>query len=94
MQERLAVLFVWTGFVVFSALLFLGSGILKAVIVASFILISCVVGLGRRRLLQASFAISVLAIAVSLGFPHPSEWLAIGKSVLTVIDVSPLAAAR
>ncbi len=93
-QERLAILFCWTGLMVFTALVFLGSGILSAVLVTLYVLISCAVGLGRRRLLQASFAVSLVAIAVLLGFPHPREWPSIGKSMLTAVQVSQLAAVR
>lgn len=93
-QERLAILFCWTGIVVFSALLFLGSGILSAVLVTLYVLISCAVGLGRRRLLQASFAVSLVAIAVLLGFPHPREWPSIGKSLLNAIESNHVAAMR
>lgn len=93
-QERLAILFCWTGIVVFSALLFLGSGLLSAALVSFFILISCAVGLGRRRLLQASFAVSLVAIAVLLGFPHPREWPSIGKSMLTAVELNHVAVVR
>lgn len=80
-DDRLALVIGWTGIVLFSSLLFLGVGFFKTSLIVFFVLVSCVVGFGRRRLIQASFAISMLAFAVFTGFPHPLEWKNVAKSV-------------
>lgn len=79
-RSRVMVLFLWTAGVLFASLLFLGGGFFQSILISLFVLVSCVLGLGRRRLLQASFAVTLVAIAVSLGFPHPSEWGKIAHS--------------
>ena len=43
--------------------------------------VSCILGFGRRRLLQASFALAVIAVIVSFGFPPPQQWKAIANAM-------------
>jgi hypothetical protein len=80
-EDRL-VAYLWNAIVVFAALASLGAGFVKAGVIATFVLISCMVGIGQRRLLQAGLAVAIIAIAVSLGFPGPNEWADIFKSVV------------
>lgn len=82
-EDRL-VAYLWNAIVVFAALASLGAGFVKAGAIAAFVFISCMVGIGQRRLLQAGLAIAILAIAVSLGFPGPEEWTGIFKSMVGV----------
>jgi hypothetical protein len=47
----------------------------KAVFIGAFVGGSAVLGYGRRWLLNGSFAVAVLAIAVALGLPPRDQWL-------------------
>lgn len=90
-EERLAVIILWTGIVLFSALMFLGAGLLKTSLIVAFVVLSCAIGFGRRRLFQVSLAVSLVAIAVLLGFPHPRDWSSVAKSALTELNISHVA---
>lgn len=70
----------WAAFVLSCSLLFLGVGFIKTSVVVLFVLVSCAISFGRRRLLQASFLVSLVAIAIFLGFPAPNEWLGLMHS--------------
>jgi hypothetical protein len=85
-EDRL-VAYLWNAIVVFVALASLGAGFVKAGVIAAFVLISCMVGIGQRRLLQAGLAVAIVAIAVSLGFPSPNEWVGIFKSVVVTAKI-------
>jgi O-antigen ligase len=61
--------------VLFSAILCLTGSFWKAILVSIFVLVSCVLGFGRRWLLGGSFAITIAAIAVVLGAPSPDQWV-------------------
>jgi O-antigen ligase len=61
--------------VLFSAILCLTGSFWKAILVGVFVLVSCVLGFGRRWLLGGSFAIAIVAIAVVLGAPSRDQWL-------------------
>jgi uncharacterized membrane protein len=50
--------------VLFSAMLCLTGSFWKAILVSIFVLVSCVLGFGRRWLLWGSFVIAIVAIAV------------------------------
>jgi hypothetical protein len=73
-DERLLALSLWVGLVIFSAVLYLTGSFWKAILLGTFVLISCVLGFGRRWLLRGSFAIAIVAIAVALGAPSPDQW--------------------
>ena len=73
-DERLQVLSLWVGLVMFSAILYLTGSFWKSILLGTFVFISCALGFGRRWLLRGSFAIAILAIAVALGAPSPDQW--------------------
>ena len=72
---RAGFLYAWSSAAIFGALLYLTGSTFKSLLIAIFVFFSCIVGFGRRRLIQASFAIVVLAILVSYGFPAPDQWI-------------------
>jgi len=74
-DERLVALSLWVALVLFSAILYLTGSFWKATLIGTFVLISCVLGFGRRWLLRGSFAIAIVAIAVALGAPSPDQWV-------------------
>jgi uncharacterized membrane protein len=61
--------------VLFAAMLYLTGSFWKAILVSIFVLVSCVLGFGRRWLLWGSFATAIVAIAVVLGAPSPDQWV-------------------
>ena len=73
-DERLLALSLWVGVVLFSAILNLTGSYSKAILIGIFVLISCLLGFGRRWLLRGSFAVAIVAIAVALGAPSPDQW--------------------
>ena len=73
-DERLLALSLWVGVVLFSAILHLTGSYSKAILIGIFVLISCLLGFGRRWLLRGSFAVAIVAIAVALGAPSPDQW--------------------
>jgi hypothetical protein len=79
-QECRFYTYCWSAIVVFAALIFLTGAMFKSLLIALFVLVSTQLGFGRRWLLPASFAAAILAIAVSLGFPHPEQWTDLVKS--------------
>src|ERR1700738_2171376 len=79
-EERLALIQVWNRLVVFVALLYLRGGFFKAALIAGFVLISGLLGFGRRWLHRIGFATAVLALAVVLGFPHPDQWADLARA--------------
>ena len=74
-DERLLALSLWVGVVLFSAILYLTGSYSKAILIGIFVLISCLLGFGRRWLLRGSFAVAIVAIAVALGAPSPDQWV-------------------
>ena len=73
-DERLLALSLWVGVVLFSAILYLTGSYSKAILIGILVLISCLLGFGRRWLLRGSFAVAIVAIAVALGAPSPDQW--------------------
>ena len=73
-DERLLALSLWVGVVLLSAILYLTGSYSKAILIGIFVLISCLLGFGRRWLLRGSFAVAIVAIAVALGAPSPDQW--------------------
>jgi hypothetical protein len=73
-DQRLMALSLWAGVVSFSAILYLTGSLWKAILLGTFVLVSCVLGFGARWLMRASFAIAIVAIAVVLGAPSPDQW--------------------
>ena len=81
MSDARSVLNAWASVVVFAALWYLGAGWFKSGLVAGFIYISCSIGFGRRWLIPAGFALSMVGIAVALGLPHPAQWFDLARTV-------------
>jgi hypothetical protein len=73
-DERLLALSLWVGVVLFTAILYLTGSYWKAILIGLFVLISCLLGFGRRWLLRGSFVVAIVAIAVALGAPSPDQW--------------------
>lgn len=78
--ERAALAAVWNAICVFLALWYLTGGIGKSALVAFFVLLSSALGYGGRWVTRGGFLLSVVAIAVLLGFPAPEQWADIVKS--------------
>ncbi len=79
-EERLVVMCVWNAIIVFISMLYLSGGVFKSAVIAVIVLISCLIGYGRRWLLPLSFAGMVLAGAVAIGLlPSPDQWLPLLK---------------
>jgi hypothetical protein len=79
-HERMQLSSTWTAGVVFVCALFLGSGLIKAFLVAVFVLGSCLLNLGQRWLLRGGFAMALLSIAVAMGAPHPRDWPEVART--------------
>jgi hypothetical protein len=98
-DDRLAVLCVWNGLVVFVSVFFLTGAFFKSALIAAFVLISCLLGFGQRWLLRGGFVVSVFAIGVLVGaIPHPDQWKDLFRDVRASLEyrnsvVSPSAAA-
>jgi hypothetical protein len=98
-DDRLAIVCVWNGLVVFLSLLFLTGAFFNAALIAIFVLVSCLLGFGQRWLLRGGFAVAVLAIAVLVGaIPHPDQWKDLFRDVRAFLEyrtnvVDPSAAA-
>ena len=73
--------------VLFSAMLCLTGSFWKAILVSIFVLVSCVLGFGRRWLLWGSFAIATVAIAVVLGAPSPDQWVQLWQDAQRAFSV-------
>jgi len=73
-DERLLALSLWVGVVLFTAILYLTGSYWKAILIGLFVLISCLLGFGRRWLLRGSFVVAIVAMAVALGAPSPDQW--------------------
>jgi hypothetical protein len=74
-DDRLALMCVWNGVVVFVSGWYLTGSLIKSAVVAIFVLISCLLGYGVRWLLRGGFAVTIFAIAVLVGaIPHPDQW--------------------
>src|SRR5947207_12364784 len=69
-EERRDILSLWAGFVSAVAIYFLIGSFWKAVLIGAFVGGSAVLGYGTRWLLNCSFAVAVLAIAVAWAILH------------------------
>lgn len=85
-DEHMLIKYAWNGLCVFAALLYLGAGFVRAAVIAMFVLISSILGVGRRSLLRCGLALAILALGVWLGFPHPQQWPSLAKSALHEFD--------
>jgi hypothetical protein len=74
-DDRLVVLYVWNGLVVFASLLFLTGELFKSALVAIFVLVSTLLEFGQLWLLRGGLLVSAVALLVYVGLiPHPSQW--------------------
>ena len=73
--------------VLFSAILCLTGSFWKAILVGVFVLLSFVLGFGRRGLLRGSFAIAIAAIAIVLGGPSPDQWVQLWEDARQAFSV-------
>ena len=74
-DERKDILSLWAAFISAVAIYFLIGSFWTAVLIGAFVGGSAMLGYGRRWVLNGSFALAVLAIAVALGLPPPDQWL-------------------
>src|SRR6202050_2172987 len=72
--EGRAVIGVWTGVCWFFSLWYLGNRFWVPLLASIFAVVTITVGPGSRRLVQIGTALSLVAIAVAMGFPHPTQW--------------------
>jgi hypothetical protein len=80
-EQRTQILPFWAALVSIAAIYFLTANAWKAVLIGAFVGGSAMLGYGTRWVLTGSFAIAVLAIAVTLGFPPPDQWLQLIEEV-------------
>ncbi len=86
-EEQQNVLCFWNAIVVAGALYSFGYGILFSLFIGLVILISALIGYGRRHLVRAGFALMVIAVAVAVGtLPPPEQWVSLSKSALMTIS--------
>jgi len=79
-SERFAVICGWNAICVGGSIYYLTGSIIKAGFFAVFVYVSTLLNYGLRWLLPGGFAVTVLALAVALGFPHPEQWHGLIKS--------------
>jgi O-antigen ligase len=70
-----------------SAILCLTGSAWKAILVGVLVLVSCVLGFGRRWLLRGSFAIAIVAIALVLGGAGPDQWVQLWEDARQAFSV-------
>jgi hypothetical protein len=87
-EERLSLMSTWNAISVFISLWYLTGAFVKSAVIAFFVLGSCLLGFGRRWLLRAGFLVAILAVAVLLGVPHPTQWLDIARSAPDAFDAA------
>ncbi len=78
-ERRAQILPLWAGLVSVLTIYFLTEKFWTAALIGVFVGISAVLGYGTRWVLNGSFAIAVVAIAVALGFPPPDQWLQLAR---------------
>jgi hypothetical protein len=74
-EDRALVLSVWAGLVSVIAIYFLTASVWRALLIGAFVGGSSMLGYGTRWVLNGSFVIAVISIAVALGLPPPDQWL-------------------
>ncbi len=84
--ESLILVSGWNAIVLFISLMSLGGGFLHSCLIAAYVLVSSLFGYGRRWLMRTGFALSVVAIAVSFGAPHPTQWPNLAMSAPDLFD--------
>jgi len=62
---RAGSLHLWNAAAIFLSLFYLTGAVLKSLVIAGVVLISSFLGFGSRRLIQAGFALAVVAVLVS-----------------------------
>jgi hypothetical protein len=86
-DERAEAMCFWNSIVVGVALYYFGNTWWMALCVAFIVLISALIGYGRRHLMRLGFATMVFTLAVMSGaFPHPSLWGGMLKSAHTTMS--------
>jgi len=86
-EERQNVQCFWNALVIAGALYSLGYGIISSLFISAIILISTLIGYGRRYLIRAGWVLMVVAIAVAIGLlPPPPQWLPALKTVQVMIS--------
>jgi hypothetical protein len=89
-EDRLALMCVWNGVVVFVSGWYLTGSLIKSAVIAIFVLVSCLLGYGVRWLLRGGFAVSIFAIAVAVGaIPRPDQWKNLVGGVRKSLEHSP-----
>jgi len=86
-EEQQNVMCFWNGFVIAGSLYSFGYGLLFSLFVGGVVLISSLIGYGRRHLVRAGFALMVIAIGVATGMlPPPEQWLPLSKSAIVAMS--------
>lgn len=76
----------WNAVCVAGALYYLSGSIVKAGLIAVFVYFSSLLGYGLRWLMPGGFAVTILACAVVLGFPHPEQWPELFRSAVESLN--------
>lgn len=86
-EEQANVMCFWNAVVVAAGLYYLGYGLIFSILIAVIVLISSLIGYGRRHLLRGGFAMMVVAMAVAIHvLPPTDQWLALLKSTLAMVS--------
>jgi hypothetical protein len=88
MTEQALWMSVWNGVIVLTSVYYLSGSFTKSLLIATFVLGSCLVGFGRRWVMRGGFALAVFAIAVALGMPHPERWIELVHSAPDAIEAA------
>jgi hypothetical protein len=85
-DDRLALLWLWNGLVVFGSMQFLTGSLFKSALIAMFVGLSSALGYGQRWLLRGGFALAALAIAVYLDvLPPLDQWSSRVRDALSLL---------
>ena len=81
-EEQANVLCFWNASVIAGGLYYFGYGFFFSLLIAIVVLISSLLGYGRRHLLRGGFAMMIVAMAVATHLlPPTDQWMPLLKSV-------------
>ena len=86
-EEQANVLCFWNALVIAGGLYYFGYGFLSSLLIATVVLISSLLGYGRRHLLRGGFAMMIIGMAVATHLlPPTDQWMALLKSAQVTLS--------